>query len=158
MNNRGVYDVHTNTIQYPAIMQPTNARIVQVEPSGSDSSEETSQVFPTLQPSIARNFMVTDTYFETPPAGISHQSYETNRVAYVADKKAHGSDFLAPFHGLNAMSAEILAELPPECREAFDKAAANERSWHSKWGTEKETKSRRDPVIDKAIVPYSRMK
>ncbi|KAJ4385580.1 chromatin structure-remodeling complex subunit RSC7 [Gnomoniopsis smithogilvyi] len=149
-NNNGVYDVHTNTMQYPTIMQPTAARIQQIPPSATTSSDTASQVFPVLSPSIPRNFMVTDTYYETPPAGISAASYDARAYSAVG-----GDDFLAPFRGLGAISDDIKDTLPAECRQAFDEALAREKNWHSKWGTEAAAKSRRDPIIDKAIVPYS---
>ena len=151
-NNKGVYDVHTNIIQYPAIMQPTQARIEPVVASDPEGVNE-SQIFPSLSPSIPRNFMVTDTFFETPPSGIAAVSYESTPKGSVNGD--NGSDFLAPFRGLGAVSDEIKDCLPPECREAFEKAAAQEQNWHAKWGVEASAKSRRDPVIDKAIVPYS---
>ncbi|KKY29628.1 putative chromatin structure-remodeling complex protein rsc7 [Diaporthe ampelina] len=155
-NNKGVYDVHTNTIQYPTIMQPTQARIEPVAASDPDDLKTESQVFPPLSPSIPRNFMVTDTYFETPPSGIAAVTYES--VPKGSANGDNGSDFLAPFRGLAAVSDEIKDCLPPECREAFEKAAAQEKNWHAKWGVEASAKSRRNPVIDKAIVPYSARK
>ena len=157
-NQNGVYDIHTNTMQYPANMQPTHARIQQVSPVDPDSEDQsTSRTFPPLQPSVARNFMVTDTYLETPPTGIAPASFDAPPVSYGPDKGAYSSDFLAPFRGLSAISDDIKNELPPECRKAFDEALEKEKAWHQKWGTEKETKSRRSPTIDKAIVPYSMM-
>ncbi|KAG8166897.1 hypothetical protein KVR01_002586 [Diaporthe batatas] len=152
-NNKGVYDVHTNTIQYPAIMQPTQARIEPVVASDPEDVNTESQIFPPLSPSIPRNFMVTDTYFETPPSGIAAVSYIRAPMGSVNGE--NGSDFLAPFRGLGAVSDDVKDCLPPECREAFEKAAAQEQSWHAKWGVEASAKSRRNPVIDKAIVPYS---
>lgn len=152
-NNKGVYDVHTNTIQYPAIMQPTQARIEPVAASDPDDVNAESQIFPPLSPSIPRNFMVTDTYFETPPSGIAAVTYDS--VPKGSTNVDNGPDFLASFRGLGAVSDEIKDCLPPECREAFEKAAAQEQNWHAKWGVEASAKSRRNPVIDKAIVPYS---
>ena len=46
--------------------------------------------------------------------------------------------------------------LPDDCRQAFDAAAKNEEKWFSKWGDESDSTCRHEPVIDKAIVPYSR--
>lgn len=107
-------------------MQPTAARIEQIPPSTTASTETASQVFPALSPSIPRNFMVTDTYYENPPAGISAASYDAR--GYSA---AGGDDFLAPFRGLGAISDDIKDALPPECREAFDEALAREKNWHA---------------------------
>ncbi|KAI1467636.1 chromatin remodelling complex Rsc7/Swp82 subunit-domain-containing protein [Daldinia caldariorum] len=144
LNLSGVYDVHTNMLQYPAIMQPTHARFEQV----ADSSAPTGSArFPPLDPKIPRNFKVIDAYMEIPPAGLSSAVYEQREVP----------DFLAEFQGLGAVSKDVLDELPAECREAFEKARERENSWKSKWGPESTTAHRRPPIIDAAIVPYSRM-
>ncbi|CAJ2512609.1 Uu.00g007280.m01.CDS01 [Anthostomella pinea] len=142
-NLSGVYDVHTNTMQYPSIMQPTHARIEQV--ADSTTSNDSAR-FPPLDPKIPRNFTIIDTYMETPPTGISSAVYEQREVPA----------FLADFQGLGAVSSDILDDLPPECREAFSKAVEKEHAWKSKWGTEKEAAHRRPPIIDAAIVPYSK--
>ena len=42
-----------------------------------------------------------------------------------------------------------------ECRVAFDGARGRERAWKARWGAEEWVMGRREPVIDKAIVPYS---
>ena len=94
---------------------------------------------------VAKNFFVTDTYLEIPPAGLSKGAYE--------HRDPH--DPLASFNGLGVVPDEIKSLLPPECREAFDTALDHETEWKSRWGAESKTMSRREPVIDKAIVPYS---
>lgn len=125
----GVYDIHTNITQYPTIMQPTSARIEQIAPNTEKSETVASQTFPVLSPSIPRNFMVTDTYCETPPAGVSSVSYD--RHASVLANADHSSDFLAPFRGLGAVSDDVKDCLPAECREAFEQAVAQEKNWHA---------------------------
>ncbi|KAK5637120.1 hypothetical protein RRF57_012832 [Xylaria bambusicola] len=147
-NLAGVYDVHTNLMQYPAIMQPTHARIEQViESSKSADADSTSHPhFPPLDPRIPRNFTVIDTYMETPPVGLSPAVYEKREVPA----------FLAEFQGLGAVSSDVLEELPAECREAFEKALEQEKAWKATWGREKSMTHRRDPIIDAAIVPYSK--
>lgn len=130
-NNVGVYDIHTNIVQYPTIMQPTSARIEQVAPNADGGDEATaSQTFPVLSPSIPRNFLVTDTYCETPPAGVSSVSYERH-ASVLANADHTSSDFLAPFRGLDAVGDDVKDCLPPECREAFEQALTRERSWHA---------------------------
>jgi chromatin structure-remodeling complex protein RSC7 len=141
-----VYDIHTNVKQYPATMQPTRARIEQVAPEDEEATAE-STVFPPVPAKMARNFFVTDTYFETSSAGIISAS--------AVDDTAGSADFLASFQGLSAVSDDIKDLLPPDCREAFDNAVVKETSYRSQWGPESEKMSRRQPVIDKAIVPYS---
>jgi len=150
-NWEGVYDVHTNVMQYPLSFQPTHARIEQVPPSKEE--ELASDAFPAVAPIVARNFMVTDIHLETPPTGIPPSSFE--QPFRQPNGNAASGDFLASFRGLGVVSDEIRDLLPEECRAAFDAAAAKEQAWHGKWGKEKESMSRREPVIDKAIVPYS---
>ncbi|KAI0505469.1 hypothetical protein F5B22DRAFT_627864 [Xylaria bambusicola] len=149
-NLAGVYDVHTNIMQYPAIMQPTHARVEQVTESSSSTDADVDLTshphFPSLDPRIPRNFTVIDTYMETPPASLSSAVYEKREVPA----------FLAEFQGLGAVSSDILEELPAECREAFEKALEQEKAWKATWGTEKSMTHRRDPIIDAAIVPYSK--
>ena len=140
----GVYDVHTNQMHYPATMQPTQARIVQVQPSDEPDNVE-SEVFPPLPSRVARNFLVTDIYLETPPSGVASSAYE----------HSDPSDFLADFRGLGAVSDDIKSLLPEECRKAFDDALEQEKSWKARWGPEAEMARRREPIIDKSIVPYS---
>ncbi|KAI5926262.1 chromatin remodelling complex Rsc7/Swp82 subunit-domain-containing protein [Camillea tinctor] len=143
-NLSGVYDIHTNMLQYPAITQPTHARIEQVTDSAAPTD---SARFPPMDPKIPRNFTVIDTYMEMPPAGVSPAVYEQREVPA----------FLTDFQGLGTVSADIMDELPPECRAAFEKALGQEKAWKAKWGPEATSAHRRAPIIDAAIVPYSRM-
>ncbi|PFH58750.1 hypothetical protein XA68_13288 [Ophiocordyceps unilateralis] len=145
LNNAGVYDIHTNLVQYPTIMQPTLARIEQVA-LGDEAADVRSGRFPPVPPRLVRNFLVTDTYMESPPAGAA---------ATASGKAADSADLLTAFNGLAAVSDEIKDLLPPECRTAFDKALGQDREWKARWGPESEKMARRDPIIDKAIVPYS---
>lgn len=125
-------------------MQPTLARIEQVAPE-DEGEAKGSERFPPVSSKLARNFFITDTYYESPPAG----------AAPAASDRADSADFLASFNGLSAVSDDIRDLLPPECRKAFENAALQDGEWRSRWGTESDNMSRRDPVIDKAIVPYS---
>ncbi|KAI0485081.1 chromatin remodelling complex Rsc7/Swp82 subunit-domain-containing protein [Xylariaceae sp. FL0804] len=142
-NLSGVYDVHTNMLQYPLTMQPTHARIEQVVESSAPSD---SVRFPPLDPKIPRNFTVIDTHMEVPPAGVSSAVYGKHEVP----------PFLSDFQGLGAVSGDVLEELPPECRAAFDKALDAEKAWKARWGPEKQMAHRREPIIDAAIVPYNK--
>jgi len=158
-NLGGVYDIHTNIMQYPAIMQPTHARAEQVVDGGASAAAaaadadapgvEASTLFPPVPPKVARNFLVTDITLETPPAGISSASYSRPYGEVPAD-------FMAQFRGLSAVSDDIKDLLPPECRVAFDEALEHETQWHAKWGNEKDKMARREPVVDKGIVPTAR--
>ncbi|KAH8912095.1 hypothetical protein BR93DRAFT_58548 [Coniochaeta sp. PMI_546] len=156
LNLQGVYNIHTNTMMYPATMQPTNARIEQVPNTTPTTVGAGTRVFPPLQPIVARNFLVADTIMETPPAGIAPAAYDVPFRTSPADYRAsYRGDFLAPFRGLGSVSKDMRDLLPEDCRREFDEAVKREGDWFSRWGDEKDTKSRREPLIDKHIVPYS---
>ncbi|KAL2200754.1 chromatin remodelling complex Rsc7/Swp82 subunit-domain-containing protein [Corynascus similis CBS 632.67] len=161
-NLNGVYDIHTNQMHYPAVMQPTHARIEQIVDGeggeGVDQTPEGKTKFPPIKPSISRNFLVMDMHLETPPAGVSAAAYDVPfRTSQVDREPSAAADFLAPFKGLRAVPDEIRDLLPAECRQAFESARAKEDGWFERWGNEAEVTSRREPVVDKAIVPYSMM-
>ncbi|KAK3939505.1 chromatin remodelling complex Rsc7/Swp82 subunit-domain-containing protein [Diplogelasinospora grovesii] len=156
-NVAGVYEVNTNMMLYPAVMQPTRVRFEQVVDSDNQPEEQPSSTkFPPLKPIVSRNFLVTDVHLETPPAGVAAASYEVPFRTSPADRNSSAqADFLASFRGLGNVSDEIRDLLPEDCRKAFDAAVKNEDEWFSKWGDEATTTCRREPVVDKAIVPYS---
>lgn len=157
-NLNGVYDIHTNQMHYPRIMQPTHARIEQVADGEVPEQAPSSTIFPPVKPSISRNFLVMDTHFEAPPAGVSSAAYDVPFRTSLADYEASAAaDFLSPFRGLRAVPDDVRDLLPEECRRAFDEARAKEDGWFSRWGNEAEVTSRREPIVDKAIVPYSMM-
>jgi chromatin structure-remodeling complex protein RSC7 len=131
-------------MQYPATMQSTRVRIEQVAPQ-DETAGDGSAMFPPVPLKLARNFSVIGTLLENPSAGVASVTY---------DKSAQ-ADFLASFSGLGAVSQEIRDLLPADCRKAFQDALKTEVQWKSRWGTESDNMSRRQPVIDKAIVPYS---
>lgn len=94
---------------------------------------------------MSRNFYITDTMYESSDAGIISG----------ANSQAESADFLHAFSGLSAVSDDIKDLLPAECRKAFDRAVEKEAAFRAQWGLEAEHASRLQPVIDKAIVPYS---
>lgn len=73
---------------------------------------------------IARNFLVTDTYFENPPL--------PNMGVPGPDGDVED---LGP-NGLSTVSQDLLEELPEECRAAFEEAQEAELGWKRKWGHE----------------------
>ncbi|KAK4153477.1 chromatin remodelling complex Rsc7/Swp82 subunit-domain-containing protein [Chaetomidium leptoderma] len=160
-NLNGVYDINTNQMHYPGIMQPTHARIEQIvdhETKPDQQDPSASATFPAIKPSISRNFLVMDTHLETPPAGVSTAAYDVPfRTSQADHRPSAAADILAPFKGLRAVPDDIRDLLPEECRQAFDGARDKEETWFSRWGNEAEVTSRREPVVDKAIVPYSMM-
>jgi chromatin structure-remodeling complex protein RSC7 len=161
-NLNGLYDIHTNQMHYPVIMQPTHTRIEQIA-DGEDSPDQPaaappSTIFPAVKPSISRNFLIMDTHLETPPAGVAAAAYDVPfRTSRPDHEPSAAADFLSPFRGLRAVPDDIRDLLPDECRQAFDGAKDKEDGWFARWGDEAQVTSRREPVVDKAIVPYSMM-
>lgn len=135
-------------MQYPASMQPTLARIEQISPDDEEAVAATaaSHRFPVVPYKVARNFLVTDTYMDS-PAGLQAPAGR--------DRSRDPAAFLATYDGLDAVPDDIRNLLPPECRAAFDGALDKEAAWKKQWTTETEQGARRVPIIDKAIVPYS---
>ena len=150
-NLEGVYDPHTNVMQYPKIMQPTHARWEKLPsaPTRLDSlritssshmatedlhahinaTEEedpntTSTIFPELAPIFTRNFMISDTYYVAPPiSGLGIPGPDGD----VLD--------LDPV-GLTAVPDQVVAELPDDCLRAFEETRAEGRQWKGRWGVE----------------------
>ncbi|KAK4993677.1 chromatin structure-remodeling complex subunit RSC7 [Elasticomyces elasticus] len=164
VNLDGIYDPHTNTMHQPKIMQPTHAKWEVVLPpsswpsntkgsyinghappdngsasaiwcNSSEGADQTSfcptsrdvdaeSTFTAVPPVISRNFLVTDTYFESPP--IPHPGIPG------PDGDAYD---LGP-NGLSSVPDGVLAELPPDCRTAFEAAKKMEGDWKGQWGSE----------------------
>ncbi len=141
-------------MQYPTITQPTHARWEQI-PIGSgtpgwnggdvrretaaitngvvDLTESTNAqfeelpqqtIFTQIAPIYTRNFMLTDTHFRTPPmSGLGVPGPDADSID------------VGP-HGLGDVADDALAELPTECRKAFEDAKAQEWEWKHGWHTE----------------------
>lgn len=183
-NLDGVYDPHTNTIQYPKIMQPTHARWERLPlpestatrkltegmsslqlsngvPTEDERARETERgrtgqkqrkntIFPPVPPALARRFAVVDIVYETP------ESHTLGRPGPDGDMNDIGPNgllrMLDPEHP-EFMTPEILAELPPECKEALVEAAAREYAWKSKWSSEAADGARVAPLKSYAWYP-----
>lgn len=174
----GTYDIHTNMMMYPKIMQPTVARWERVEPETDEatrqrritsaktalankdadgdinmeedeSTENPSQngdssqpqpsnetIFPPVPSLLSRNFTIYDVYLESAPdstlgnPGPSGHIHDIGNPGIIKLTDSSKPAFTMP--------PEVLAELPPECREAYLEAAAREYEWKSKWRGEKE--------------------
>lgn len=154
-NLNGVYDVHTNIIQYPKIMQHTHAKWEQIfpetiekkssiqldsKPNGIDLDENESAVqeyeerhdsiFPPLPKSYAHNFTIVDTYAQGPPTSTFDYPGPPGSVIDVGPP------------GLTDVSDDIINELPADCQLSFYEAQAEEKRWKSNWGNEEQDKMR----------------
>ncbi|EAL88352.1 hypothetical protein KXW98_003853 [Aspergillus fumigatus] len=183
-NLEGVYDIHTNAIHYPKIMQPSHARWERVPPpdprataklakglstlsltNGTDEGEaeppadhtteeptdtEHQTIFSTIPPALSRRFAIHDTVFETPPysnmgiPGPDGDVHDLGSNGLISTADSLHPEFVGP---------EILAELPPECKEALVEAAAREWEWKSKWRSEAIDGQRTTPLKSYAWFP-----
>ena len=134
-------------------MQPTHARWEQILPTspsarirqggathangvlsnGHDDSttgQPENTIFPNMPPVFTRNFMISDTYYESPPASV---------LGYPGPDE----EFLDVGPGeLTRVPENLLSELPEGCRQAFVEARAVETEWKARWGTEKKDGAR----------------
>jgi chromatin structure-remodeling complex protein RSC7 len=156
-NLNGVYDPHTNMMQYPATMQPSHARW-EVAPDFVDGTTNTTvngdnaeddeehpdnysqSIFTPVKSVYKKNFLIVDTVYENP-------SY-----SHLGVPGPDGNTVDLGFNGLANISHDIRDELPPECRKAFDEALAKELDWKTRWGTEATDSMRKAPIIDKGFI------
>ena len=74
--------------------------------------------------------MISDTYYESPPASV---------LGYPGPDE----EFLDVGPGeLTRVPENLLSELPEDCRQAFVEARAVEKEWKARWGTEKKDGAR----------------
>lgn len=141
-NFSGIYDVHTNLVHCPKTLQPSHAKWTEVTqadsssddhrplqrmlegPSKVDNLDQASsnvEKFPSVAPLLARNFMITDVYYQTP----SRPS-----LGYPGpDEEVWDID--PP--GLAHVPDDVLAELPQECLRSFQDAVQEEKQWKHTW-------------------------
>jgi chromatin structure-remodeling complex protein RSC7 len=145
--------MQTNVMQYPKIMQPTHARWKQLPASSKaltpgrltasqevmslakeDVTEVSAQgiewfpngetIFPQVTSVISRNFMVADVCYVSPPvSGLGNPGPEDD----ISD--------IGP-GALSQVPQCIRAELPVQCRQAFDGMRVTETMWKAQWGVE----------------------
>lgn len=102
---------------YPRIMQPTHAKWTPAPPPSEAS------LFSSVPARVSATHLVADTLFVSPA--------ETSYGIPGPDGDAN-SLLIAP-NGLEGVSADVLAELPPDCRAAFEQALAGEREWKGRF-------------------------
>lgn len=166
-NLNGVYEVHTNFMQYPKIMQPSHVRWEQVPSAQSsststklaeglstlnlangtpasessnekeDEAESNADTTPSILPPVpavfTRRFAITDVHYETPESSTLGRPGPDGDIH---DIGSNGITSMVDHLHPEFASAEVLAELPPECKEALVETAAREWAWKSKWRSE----------------------
>ncbi|KAJ5551302.1 Chromatin-remodelling complex RSC SWI/SNF subunit Rsc7/Swp82 [Penicillium sp. DV-2018c] len=180
-NLAGVYDVHTNIMQYPKIMQPTHARWERVPPAPATTSAELETNMNSLNlknPNETQEPRGTATdevsaktsanTFKPVPAHL-HDRYAIQDIIYespqysnmgipgpdgdVLDVGPNGMVSVADPAHPEFMSPEIIELLPPECKEALIESAAQEVEWKSRWTTETRDGERTQPTKSYAWYP-----
>lgn len=122
-NRNGVYDIHTNVIQWPAILQPTHARWeVVVDENDNENNDVSTQrgdstsKFSRLPSVYARNFRIHDLCLEgAPQSDLPDPGYSFQQLT------------------LSDLPPNVLDELPQDCRSALDDAVMREKEWRSRW-------------------------
>jgi chromatin structure-remodeling complex protein RSC7 len=120
-NIDGLYDIHSNTMQYPAHVQPTHARWEMAIDQADEPETDPSERLPKLNPVYGRTFRIHDLHLESAPE------------SWIAATGPNGED-----RGLSSIPKHILEELPPECLNAFETARKQETDWREKWRSEQE--------------------
>lgn len=118
-NKEGVYDIHTNAMQYPVNLQPTHARWEEVkheDDAGESTGDDLDTSFSRLRPIYTRNYRIHDLCLES---------------ATESNMPQPGLGFNQS--GLASIPPDILDELPEDCRNAWEQAADRELEWRSKW-------------------------
>lgn len=117
-NFEGLYDIHTNVMQWPKHMQPTHGRWEKIG-LVAEEDNDTHQL-PQVDPVYSRNFRIHDFALETAPD---------------SSLPPPGNDM--DERGLSGIPPDVLDELPVECLEALRQAQERESGWRSKWRDER---------------------
>ena len=133
-NLNGIYDPHTNQMQYPRTMQPTHARW---EPVNADADAMDATTIPA---SIVSHYLIADTLLQNPP------------YSNLGIPGPDGAHMDIGFNGVSSIPKELRDELPEECRRALESVVRKEEAWKESWGDEERNARRRAPVIDKGVV------
>ena len=126
----------------------------QVEPTDQaeegNETTETPSIFSSIPSALSRRFAIHDVVYESPQY--------SNQGVPGADGDAHDLGTNGLLSNLNPLhpefaTPEILAELPPECKEALIQAASHEWQWKSKWRNETDDGARFQPTKSYAWFP-----
>jgi chromatin structure-remodeling complex protein RSC7 len=102
-----------------------------------DEAMSTADTAPSILPPVpavfTRRFAITDVHYETPESSTLGRPGPDGDIH---DLGSNGITSMVDHLHPEFASAEVLAELPPECKEALVETAAREWAWKSKWRTE----------------------
>ncbi|KAL9598383.1 MAG: hypothetical protein Q9219_004545 [cf. Caloplaca sp. 3 TL-2023] len=130
-NLAGVYDLHTNALQYSKIMQPTHARWEACTtgyhwPSTTSTCEDrqTDTKFPPPLSALERNFLIADTYYASPLVTSFGVPGPDRDVADIGPPD------------LPAISHSSAAAVPFDCRATLEFVQQEARNWKTSWNGE----------------------
>ncbi|KAL8758773.1 MAG: hypothetical protein Q9199_001248 [Rusavskia elegans] len=127
-NLEGVYDPHTNTLQYPKIMQPTHAQWEEstrsIDSSSAEHDQRIDSRFSEVPAILKRNFLVSDTYYVNPP------------VSDVGNPGPDGDVLDLGPRGLVTTSGSVAAAMPVDCLRALHSARGEAMEWKKAWAGE----------------------
>ncbi|KAI9832876.1 MAG: hypothetical protein M1819_003906 [Sarea resinae] len=164
-NLDGLYDPHTNIMQFPAIMQPTHVRWEQIPPltathpaaAINDAGAEYGVAVDDgmaltngtrAQYAFSDSQQQAETIF-APVAPIYTRSlmiadtyFKTPPLSGLGIPGPDRDEYDLGFKGLSDVSDEIANELPAECKKGFQRARNEELKWKESWRTEEEAGAR----------------
>ncbi|KAL8856742.1 MAG: hypothetical protein Q9178_006699 [Gyalolechia marmorata] len=127
-NLEGVYDTHTNSLQYPKIMQPTHAQWEESTCPTYSPSAESDQAresrFPRVPAILKRNFLISDIYYVNPP------------VSDVGYPGPDGDVLDVGSPGVATTSESVAADMPADCLRALKRARSDAMKWKNSWAGE----------------------
>ncbi|RMZ77865.1 hypothetical protein DV738_g4090, partial [Chaetothyriales sp. CBS 135597] len=121
-NFDGLYDIHTNSMQWPSHLQPTHARWEKIDDEAvqeESADHGAAHRLPPVKPVYSRNFRIHDLCLEGPP-----------------DSTLGKPGFNVNENSLASIPPHILDELPAECMEALHTAVQRQSDWQAKWSCE----------------------
>ncbi|MCJ1310266.1 hypothetical protein MMC25_003928 [Agyrium rufum] len=151
-NLEGVYEIHTNCMHYPKIMQPSHVKWEQLpvdasmlldeipttmsnanghSTDGFNTSEDNpstdeNTMFPPISRAFASHVLTVDTVYRNPP------------ISNLGVPGPDGDIYDIGTRSLDDVPDEVLEELPEDCKQAFLEAHAEELGWKTYWGNEKQ--------------------
>ena len=118
-NFRGVYDIHTNSRQWPSHMQPTHGRWEKIDDHQANNEDEMTYRLPHLEPVYSRNFRIHDLCLESAPdSAFGPPGADMEKMT------------------LSDLPSDILEELPDDCLVALQEAQQRKMTWRNEWSNE----------------------
>jgi chromatin structure-remodeling complex protein RSC7 len=119
-NFDGLYEIHTNSTQWPSHLMSTHGRWEKLDDSQPDNSACITRRLPQLKPVYARNFRIHDLCLESPA-----ESNLGRPGVYLQNDK------------MRSLLPQVHEDLPEDCLTALREAQQLEAAWQTKWSCER---------------------